>query len=62
MLVHSHVWTYPVVSVNEMKYFVTFIDGYSRMSWIYLLRHKDEVFRCFQNFHAYVKKNSFKCW
>src|SRR5664279_2577170 len=55
MLIHSDVWTCPVVSVNGMKYFVTFIDCYSRMTWVYLMRHKDEVFRCFQNFHAYVK-------
>lgn len=55
MLIHSDVWTSPVVSVNGMKYFVTFIDCYSRMTWVYLMRHKDEVFHCFQNFHAYVK-------
>jgi IS30 family transposase len=54
MLVHSDVWTCPVVSVSGMKYFVTFIDCYSRMTWIYLMRHKD-VFTCFQNFCAYVK-------
>lgn len=34
---------------------MTFIDCYSRMTWIYLMRHKDEVFTCFQNFSAYVK-------
>jgi transposase InsO family protein len=38
-----------------MKYFVTFIDCYSHMTWVYLMHHKDEVFHCFQNFHAYVK-------
>ena len=55
MLIHSVVWTCTVVSVNDMKYFVTFINCYSRMTWVYLMRHKDEVFNCFQNFHAYVK-------
>lgn len=55
MLIHSDVWTSPVVSMNGKKYFVTFIDCYSRMTWIYLMRHKDEVFSCFQNFHALVK-------
>jgi hypothetical protein len=44
MLVHSDVWTCPIVSINGMKYFVTFIDCYSRMTWVYLMRHKDEVF------------------
>nr|XP_051211169.1 uncharacterized protein LOC127328621 [Lolium perenne] len=55
VLVHSDVWMCPVVSVSGMKYFVTFIDCYSRMTWIYLMRHKDEVFTCFQSFCAYVK-------
>ena len=59
VLVHSDVWTCPVVSVSGMKYFVTFIDCYSRMTWVYLMRHKDEVFTCFQNFCAYVT-NQFK--
>ena len=55
VLVHSDVWTCPVVSVSGMKYFVTFIDCYSRMTWIYLMRHKDEVFTCFEIFCSYVK-------
>ena len=47
MLIHSDVWTSPVVSVNGMKYFVTFIDCYSRMTWVDLMRHRDEVPHCF---------------
>ena len=53
-LVHSDVWTCPSISISGMKYFVTFIDCYTRMTWLYLLRHKDEVFQCFQDFCAYV--------
>jgi hypothetical protein len=55
VLIHSDVWTCPVISISGMKYFVTFIDCYSRMTWVYLMRHKNEVFRCFQDFYAYVK-------
>jgi hypothetical protein len=47
MLVHSYVWTC----------IVTFIDCYSGMTWVYLMRHKDEVFQCFKNFYAYVKNH-----
>jgi len=54
-LVHSDVWTSPVVSISGMKYFVTFIDCYSRMTWIYLMRHKTEVLKCFKDFYACVK-------
>jgi hypothetical protein len=55
MLIHSDVWACPVTSISGMKYFVTFIDYYSHMTWVYLLRHMDEVLKCFQNYCAYVK-------
>jgi hypothetical protein len=56
MLIHSDVWTCLVTSISGMmKYFVTFIDCYSCMTWVYLLRHKDEVLKCFQNYYAYVE-------
>ena len=32
MLIHSDVWTCPVTSISGMKYYVTFIDCYSRMT------------------------------
>ena len=54
MLIHSDVWTCPVTSVSGMKYFVTFIDCYSRVTWIYLMKHKSEVLRCFQDFFSLV--------
>jgi hypothetical protein len=43
VLVHSDVWICP-------EYFVTFIDCYSKMTWVHLVRHKDEVFTCIQSF------------
>jgi hypothetical protein len=55
VLIHSDVWICHVISISGMKYFVTFIDWYSHMTWVYLMRHKNEVFRCFQDFYAYVK-------
>ncbi|WVZ87161.1 hypothetical protein U9M48_033847 [Paspalum notatum var. saurae] len=55
VMIHSDVWTSPVVSMGGMKYFVTFIDCYSRMTWIYLMKNKNEVLKCFQNFYAYVR-------
>jgi transposase InsO family protein len=55
VLIHSDVWTCPVVSISGMRYFVTFIDCFSRMIWVYLMKHKDEVLKCFQDFCALVK-------
>ena len=54
MLVHSDVWMSPVTSVSGMKYFVTFIDCYSRVTWIYLMKHKTEVLKCFQDFCSLI--------
>ncbi|GJW95624.1 retrovirus-related pol polyprotein from transposon TNT 1-94 [Tanacetum coccineum] len=33
-LVHSDVWQAPVLSLEEAKYFVSFIDDYSRRCWV----------------------------
>jgi hypothetical protein len=55
VLIHSDVWTCPVISISGMKYFVTFIDCFSQMTWVYLMKHKDEVLKCFQDFCALVK-------
>jgi hypothetical protein len=55
-LIHSDVWGMsPVVSHANYKYFVTFIDDYSRFTWIYFLRSKSEVLSVFKIFHAYVQ-------
>lgn len=48
MVVHSDVWT--ITSISGMRYFVTFIDCYSCVIWIYLMKHKSEVLKCFQIF------------
>ena len=44
-IVHTDVWgVTPVPSHARYKYFVTFIDDYSRFTWIYFLRSKSKVF------------------
>jgi transposase InsO family protein/copper chaperone CopZ len=54
-MIHSDVWgPCSVTSVNGAKSFVTFIDCCTRMTWIYILKHKNEVFQCFQDFHKLV--------
>ena len=45
----------PVISHAKYKDFVTFIDDYSKYTWIYFLRSKSEVFSVFQKFVAYVE-------
>ena len=50
-IVHSDVWGIsPILSHAGYKYFVTFIDDYSRYTWVYFLRNKSEVFSMFKLF------------
>lgn len=37
------------------EYFVTFIDDYSRKTWIYFLKTKDEVFDWFKELKVLVE-------
>jgi transposase InsO family protein len=45
-------------SVSGFKYFVLFIDDYSRETWIYFLKAKDEVFDKFQESKALVENQT----
>jgi hypothetical protein len=42
-------------SMGGAKYFVTFIDDFSRKVWLYVLKTKDECFIRFKKFKALVK-------
>ena len=54
-LIHSDVWTSPSHSINGFKYYVIFIDDFSRYSWIYPLKLKSEVFATFVTFKKLVE-------
>ena len=55
-LIHSDVWGIAlVVSHAHYKYFVTFIDDFSRFTWVYFLRAKGEVFSVFKCFLALLE-------
>ena len=52
-LVNTDVWgIVPVISHERYKYFVTFIDDFTRFTWVYFLRFKNEVFSVFKVFLA----------
>jgi GAG-pre-integrase domain len=44
-----------VVSPSGLRWFVTFIDCHSQMTWLYLLKRKDKVLECFKIFHKMVE-------
>ncbi|GJW67782.1 ribonuclease H-like domain-containing protein [Tanacetum coccineum] len=44
-LVHLDVWgPYKVVSRDSFRYFLTFVDDFSRSIWVYMLKEKDDVY------------------
>jgi transposase InsO family protein len=50
-LVHFDVWGPIIESFDGYKYFVTFVDDFSRVTWIYFLKFKSEVVDVFKDFH-----------
>ncbi|KAK2991725.1 hypothetical protein RJ640_004253 [Escallonia rubra] len=46
------------LSNAENGYFILFIDGYTRMTWVYFMRQKSEVFGVFRKFKCLVEKQS----
>ena len=40
------------------KYILTFIDDYSKMCWLYLLKEKTLVFYVFTKFHLLIKNEA----
>jgi transposase InsO family protein len=45
----------PITTASGHRWFVIFVDDCTRMTWLYLLKHKDEVFSVFKSFHIMVQ-------
>ena len=60
-LVHNDVFgPVSVPSLGKYVYYVSFIDEFSRNTWIYFLRKKYEVFDMFKEFKALVENQTEK--
>jgi transposase InsO family protein len=50
-IVHSDVWgPAPIDSINGHRYYVIFVDDFSRFTWFFPLKHKSQVLASFQHF------------
>jgi hypothetical protein len=49
-LVCSDVWGPAPNSIGRNGYYMSFIDDYSKFTWVFLLNHKFEVFAKFHTF------------
>jgi len=55
-VIHSDLWgPSPIVSRNGYRYYVSFIDAFSRCTWIYFLKQKSEVYEVFTKFKTKVE-------
>jgi histone deacetylase 1/2 len=55
-LVFSDVWGHTQISVSGHNYYVSFIDAYSRFTWLYIIKRKSDVFDVFLQFQAHVER------
>ncbi|XP_019450574.1 PREDICTED: uncharacterized protein LOC109352849 [Lupinus angustifolius] len=60
-IVHSDVCgPFETPSLSGNKYFIIFVDEFSRMTWVDVLKTKSEAFVSFKNFKAVAEKESGK--
>ena len=55
-LIYSDVWGPAETSVSGHSYYVSFLDAYSRFTWLYLIKRKNDVFEVFRQFQAHVER------
>ncbi|PKU71260.1 Retrovirus-related Pol polyprotein from transposon TNT 1-94 [Dendrobium catenatum] len=56
-LIHMDVWgPSPVASNDGFRYFLVLIDDYTKYTWVYLLKQKNEVSSFLVNFINYIEK------
>ena len=55
-LIHSDVWgPSPVSSIGGSRYFVIFVDDYSRYNWIFNMKHHSKLLQVYSNFAKMVE-------
>lgn len=56
-LVYTDIWgPSPVLSSDVFRYFVIFVDDYSRFTWFYPMRLKSDINSIFDSFRALVER------
>ncbi|KAL4363436.1 hypothetical protein GQ457_04G018680 [Hibiscus cannabinus] len=58
-LVHTDICEpHRTLSLGGKKYFILFIDDFTRMTWVYFMKEKSEVFKVFKKFKALAEVQS----
>jgi len=57
-LIHSDLCSVEVLSNGGSKYFITFIDDFSRKIWVYFLKNKSDACEVLKIFKVYVERQN----
>ncbi|KAL4347404.1 hypothetical protein GQ457_17G002840 [Hibiscus cannabinus] len=58
-VVHTNICgPHRTLSLGGNKYFIIFIDDFTRMTWVYFMKEKSEVFKVFKKFKAIAEVQS----
>lgn len=52
---HSDVWRLAVTYVGGYTYYISFLDDFSKFTWIYLLKHKFDVITASLQFQKHIE-------
>lgn len=56
-ILYSDVWgPSPILSLDKNRYYVVFVDHYTKYSWLYTLKNKSDVKSIFPQFQALVER------
>jgi hypothetical protein len=55
-IIYSDVWGPAQNSISGHHFYVSFVDAYSRFTWLYLLKHKSDVYNVFLQFQKHVER------
>ena len=54
-LIHADLWgPAPVVTSNSFRFYLVFVDEFTKFTWVYLLKHKSDTFQVFTQFRAMI--------
>ena len=55
VLIHSDVWgPASTCDTHGFSYYIMFVDDCTRISWVYFMKHKSEVFDVFVKFYHMI--------
>lgn len=55
-LVHSDIWGRSrIANINSAKWFITFVDDHTRVTWVYLLKNKSDIGQTVIRYMSFIK-------